>query len=340
MSEFVDASSALVRGSLVGLRRPDPVASEHVRSRASQILRPAGALAALDELAVWLAGWQGRNEPCVERPFGLIFAADHGVAVDGVSAYPAHLTAEMLKVFAAGRGSVNALARIAGAEVEVVDVGVGRPTGNLRVEAALTPERFAEAFQAGRAAVAERIDRMDLLVLGEMGIGNTTPAAATSAAICGGTAEEWVGHGTGIDDDGLVRKQAVVRDALARIGDVVDPIECFRHVGGAELVAIAGAVVEARHRSIPILLDGYVVTAAVVPLHAVDPHALAHCRSGHASAELAHRRILTWLGLSPLLDLGMRLGEGSGAMAAVPLLKAACAVVNEVPTFAEWFAEG
>jgi nicotinate-nucleotide--dimethylbenzimidazole phosphoribosyltransferase len=336
----ISSSSALVSDSLVGIPGADPAVSEHVRLRAAQILRPAGALAVLDELAVWLAGWQHRTEPVVERPFGLIFAADHGVAADGVSAYPAHLTAEMVKVFAAGRGSVNALARIAGAEVEVVDVGVGRPTGNLRVEAALTPERFAEAFRAGRLAVSERVDRVDLLVLGEMGIGNTTPAAATSAAICGGLAEEWVGRGTGVDDDGLTRKQGVVREALARIADVVDPIERFRHVGGAELVAIAGAVVEARHRSIPVLLDGYVVTAAVAPLHAVDVQSLAHCRSGHASAEVAHRRLLAWLGMSPLLDLGMRLGEASGAMAAVPLLKAACAVVNEVPTFGEWFGEG
>jgi nicotinate-nucleotide--dimethylbenzimidazole phosphoribosyltransferase len=246
-----------------------------------------------------------------------------------------------VKVFRSGKGSVNALARAAGATVTVVDVGVGQPTGNLRTEPALSPVRFEAAFTAGRAAVrnAVREHDCDLLIVGEMGIGNTTAAAAVAAAVFGGGAADWVGPGTGVVDAGLVTKTQVIDDALGRISGISDPIERFCQVGGAELVAMAGAVIEARHHSIPVLLDGFVVGASVAPLFAVDRDALSHCWAGHVSAEPGHRRLLAQIGLTPLLDLGMRLGEASGAMAALPLLRAACAVVNEVPTFGEWFAE-
>lgn len=325
-----------LRATLTELRTPDQAAIDAVEDRAAQILRPAGALARLDDVASWMAGWQRTSTPAVTRPAALIFAADHGVAAaSAVSAYPTDVTAAMLAAYGAGRSTISAFAAIAGATVGAVDVGVGRPTGDIRVESALSAERFAECVEAGRSAV-DALDT-DLLVLGEMGIGNTTAAAAVTAALLGGEPESWVGRGTGIDTDGLGRKQDAVTAAVRRIGDVTDPLEVLREVGGAELAALAGAVAAARSRSLPVLLDGYVVTASALPLGLVSPGALDHCRVGHCSAEPGHRRLLDHLGMSPLLDLDMRLGEGSGAMAAVPLVAMACVGITQVPTFGEWF---
>lgn len=334
------APGSSLAAALADLPSGDDTAAAAVRTRADDILRPAGALARLDDLAVWVARWQGTSTPAVRRPAGLIFAADHGVAVSGaVSAYPVDVTGAMLAAYRSGRSTVSAFAAVAGASVEAVDVGVGRPTGDIRIEPALDPERFEQAVVAGRRAV-EDLDA-DLLVLGEMGIGNTTVAAALAAALAGtrqhDDIDSWVGRGTGVDDDGLQRKRDAVRAAVTRIGDLRDPLEVLREVGGAELVAIASAVATARHRGLPVLLDGYVVTAAALPLRAVRADALDHCRVAHCSAEPGHRRLLDALGQQPLFDLGMRLGEGSGAMAAVPLVAMACSGVVDVPTFGEWF---
>ncbi len=320
---------------LTSLAAANTGVGDAVRARAADILRPAGALARFDDLAAWVAEWQGTSTPAVHRPAALIFAADHGVAAAGVSNYPVEVTGAMLSAYRAGKSTVTAFASVVGASVEAIDVGVGRPTGDIRFEAALSPERFDECVSAGRAAV-EALDA-DLLVLGEMGIGNTTAAAAVTAALLGGEPAEWVGRGTGVDDDGLARKQAAVQQAVARVAGVDDPLEVLRQVGGAELVAMAAAVVAARQRNLPVLLDGYVVTAAALPLHAAAPGALDHCRVGHCSAEPGHRRLVQHLDQQPLLDLGMRLGEGSGAMAAVPLVAMACAGITHVPTFGEWF---
>jgi nicotinate-nucleotide--dimethylbenzimidazole phosphoribosyltransferase len=306
-----------------------------VRERAADILRPTGALARLDEIAAWMAEWQGRPDPAVRKPAVLIFAADHGVAAAGVSNYPVEVTAAMLSAFRAGKSTVNAFAKIAGATVEAVDVGVGRPTGDLRVEPAMSCARFDEAVAAGRDAV-QALDA-DLLVLGEMGIGNTTAAAAVATALLGGGPSSWVGRGTGVDDDGLARKRDAVEQACARIAGMTEPLEVLREVGGAELVAMAAAAVAARHRRIPVVLDGYVVTAAMMPLAMLRPDALDHCLVGHCSAEPGHRRLLERLGKQPLLDLNLRLGEGSGAVAALPLIAMACAGITDVPTFGEWF---
>jgi nicotinate-nucleotide--dimethylbenzimidazole phosphoribosyltransferase len=321
--------------ALATMPHGDPAAAEAVRARAAEILRPAGALARLDEVAAWVAEWQGTARPAVRKPAALIFASDHGVATAGVSKYPIDVTAAMLAAYRAGKSTISAFATIAGATVSAIDVGVGRPTGDIRVEPAMSDERFDEACAAGREAV-ESLDA-DLLVLGEMGIGNTTVAAAVVAAISGGDIAPWVGRGTGVDDDGLARKRDAVRTAVERIAGVSDPVEVLREVGGAELVAIAAAIVAARLRGLPVLLDGYVVTASALPLHATSSRALDHCQVGHCSAEPGHRTLLEQLGKQPLLDLGMRLGEGSGAMAAVPLVAMACAGVTEVPTFGEWF---
>ncbi len=341
-----DDTAGTLSDAIASMPSGDAAAEAAVSSRAAEILRPSGALARLDEVAAWVARWQGTSAPTISRPAALVFAADHGVAASGVSAYPTDVTAAMLAAYRSGKSTLSAFARIAGATVEAIDVGVGRPTADIRIEAAITPERFAEIVAIARSAV-DALDA-DLLVLGEMGIGNTTAAAAVAAALsrrdrdhsdAGGQDDPdvWVGRGTGVDDDGLDRKRAAVRAAVERIAGITDPLEVLREVGGAELVAMSAACVAARHRGLPVVLDGYVVTASVLPLAALRGDALAHCIAGHCSAEPGHRRVLDLLGLSPLLDLGMRLGEGSGAMAAVPLVAMACAGVTEVPTFGEWF---
>ena len=323
--------------ALHSLPAGDDAVAALVADRANNVLRPTGALARLDELAVHLARWQGTTAPTVARPAALVFAADHGVARDAaVSAYPVEVTGAMLEAFRSGRSTINAFARVAGARVEAIDVGVGRPTADIRVQAAVDRARFAEAVDAGRAAV-ETLDA-DVLVLGEMGIGNTTVAAALSAALFGDVPpEQWVGRGTGVDDEGLARKVDAVTTAAARVAGESDPLELLREVGGAELVAMAAAIVAARHRGLPVVLDGFVVTAAAASLWRVRPDALDHCLVAHCSAEGGHRLLLERLGRQPLLDLGLRLGEGSAAMAVVPLLAMACAGVTEVPTFGEWF---
>lgn len=314
----------------------DAASAEAVRERADDVLRPSGALARLDDVAVHMAAWQRTSTPSVERSAGVIFAADHGVAASGeVSAYPTDVTAAMLRAFTDGKATINAIARSVGATVTAVDVGVGRPTGDIRVEPAMSSTRFDEIVDQAVSTI-EGLDT-DLLVVGEMGIGNTTVAAALAHSLLAGSPADWVGRGTGVDDDGLERKRSAVTAAAGRVGGIDDPIDVMREVGGAELTAIAAAVVAARHRSIPVVLDGYVVTAAVLPLHAADPNALAHCLVGHCSAEPGHRRLLEHLDMRPLIDLDLRLGEASGAMAAVPLIRMACAAVVEVPTFAEWF---
>ena len=331
-------TTAELRDELEMMPPRDDQSSAALRDRVDDILRPKGAFERLDEVAVHMAAWQRSSSPGVEQPAAVIFAADHGVAADGVSAYPSEVTAAMLAAFEAKKATVSALAVVAGATVSAIDVGVGRPTANLRTEAALSHERFVEAFAAGRTAVGE-LDT-DLLVLGEMGIGNTTAAAAVTAALVGGEPAEFVGRGTGVDDAAYSHKVSVVAEAVARIWEVSDPLEILREVGGAELMAIAGALVEARSRSLPVLLDGYIASAPALALHVIDPRLTQHCLAGHASAEPGHQRILDRLGLEPLLTLDLRLGEASGAMAAVPLIKMACAAVTEVPTFAEWFGSG
>jgi nicotinate-nucleotide--dimethylbenzimidazole phosphoribosyltransferase len=328
-------TSAALREELTATPGSDSDAESEIRARIGDILRPAGALARLDEIAVWLAAWQRTPAPKVTTPAAIIFAADHGVVAEGVSAYPAEVTGAMFAAFEASKASISALANVAGATVRAVDVGIGRPTGNLRVEAALSAERFEEAFETGRDNVLA-LDA-DLLIVGEMGIGNTTASAAVCAALLGRDALPFVDRGTGVGDDALAAKAKVVADALHRIDGVTDPLDVLREVGGTELVAMAGALFEARLRSIPVLLDGYIATSPALVLHQVDPGLVANCRAGHLSAEQGHGRVLEHLGLTPLLTLDMRLGEASGAMAAVPLVKMACALVTDVPTFSEWF---
>ncbi len=328
---------SLLASLLTDLPEADEAARVAVAERAASVLRPTGALARLDEVAAWLAAWQRTERPAVDAPHAVVFAADHGVAAAaGVSAYPTEVTVAMIDALEKGAATAAAMTKALGMTLDVVDVGVARPTGDLRLQPAMDEERFDEAVLAGVDAVA-RASAADLLVFGEMGIGNTTAAAAVAATLYDEPAAEWCGRGTGLDDDGVARKIEAVEACRARVRAVTsDPIEILRHAGGAELAAIAGAVAEARRRSIPVLLDGYVVSAAIAPLALARPGALDHVLAGHRSAEPGHRRLLERLGLVPLIELDLRLGEGTGALVAVPLVKLAAVAVIDVATFQEW----
>jgi nicotinate-nucleotide--dimethylbenzimidazole phosphoribosyltransferase len=327
----------LLASLLTDLPEADESARAAVAERAASVLRPTGALARLDEVAAWLGAWQRTERPAVDAPHAVVFAADHGVAAAaGVSAYPTEVTVAMLDALEKGAATAAAMTKALGMTLDVVDVGVAHPTGDLRFEPAMDEARFDEAVRAGADAVA-RAAAADLLVFGEMGIGNTTAAAAVAATLYDEPAAEWCGRGTGLDDDGVARKIEAVEACRARVRAVTsDPIEILRHAGGAELAAIAGAVAEARRRSIPVLLDGYVVSAAIAPLAVARPGALDHVLAGHRSAEPGHRRLLERLGLVPLIELDLRLGEGTGALVAVPLVKLAAVAVVDVATFQEW----
>jgi nicotinate-nucleotide--dimethylbenzimidazole phosphoribosyltransferase len=262
-----------------------------------------------------------------------VFAADHGVAARGVSAFPASVTAQMLANFRAGGAAINRLAATLGARIDVIDAGVGRPTADFTEGPAMTDAELAAALSLGWDAVDPDAD---LLIPGEMGIGNTTAAAALCAALLGGGAETWTGRGTGVDDAGLARKRETLRLGLARhAGALADPLEALRRLGGREIAAMAGAIAAARVRRIPVMLDGFICCAAAATLHRERPGALDHCLAGHRSAEAGHSALLDALGMEPLLELSMRLGEGSGAATAALILKAALACHAGMATFAE-----
>ena len=325
----IDAIRATCSSLPDGMKDAEAAALE----RQSMLTKPPGSLGRLERIAAFLAGWQGRAVPQLENVSVLVFAGSHGVTAQGVSAFPAEVTAQMVANFAAGGAAINQLARQAGATLDVVELDVDRPTGDFTQGPAMSEDDFAAAVAKGRAAVKPDID---LICVGEMGIGNTTAAAALSAALFGGSGTEWVGRGTGVDDAGLARKAVAVDAALARHGNALrDPLEAARLVGGRELAAILGAVLEARLRSIPVLLDGFVATAAAAPLARLVDGGLAHALAGHVSAEAQHRRLLGLLGLDPILDLGMRLGEASGACLAVNILRGALACHAGMATFAE-----
>jgi nicotinate-nucleotide--dimethylbenzimidazole phosphoribosyltransferase len=327
------ASIAALRDACLHLPPPHPDAAERVASREALLTKPPGSLGRLEEMVGWLALWQGRHPPRLERVDILVFAGNHGVTAQGVSAYPAAVTAQMVANFNAGGAAINQLARTAGASLRVVALALDTPTADFTRAPALDEAEFLAAVAAGADAVSTDAD---LVCVGEMGIGNTTAAAAIAAALFVGGGARWAGRGTGVDHAGLARKQAVIDQALARHAAVLDdPLLVAAALGGRELAAILGATLAARRRGIPVLLDGFVSTAAVAPLARLNADAIRHAVAGHASAEAGHRRLLEALGLVPLLDLGMRLGEGSGAAVAVLLLRAALACHAGMATFAE-----
>ena len=325
------ASLDEIRALLAHLPGPDLEAGSATAAREAQLTKPAGALGRLEELALWLATWQGRHPPRVEHPRTVVFAANHGVAARGVSAYPAAVTAQMVQNFIAGGAAVNQLCRTVDADLRVYEMNLDQPTADIVDAPAMSEAECARAIAYGMMAVEPGID---VIALGEMGIANTTSSAALCLALFGGTAEDWTGRGTGIAGDALDRKRAVVAAAVERHRDAAaDPLELLRRLGGHELAAIAGAVLAARMGHVPVVLDGFATTAAAAVLHAIDPHALDHCVVAHVSAEQAHRRLIDRLGKRALLDLDMRLGEASGATLALAILKAAVACHTGMATF-------
>lgn len=322
-----------IRALLPLMPEADEESVTAVRARDATLTKPEGSLGRLEELAQWLAAWQGRPDPRASRPLVCVFAANHGVVAQGVSAYPPAVTRAMLENFAAGGAAVNQICAAFDIGLKVFELALDIPTGDITQEAALDEAAAAATFAFGMEALA---GGADVLALGEMGIGNTTVAAAIYHGLYGGEARDWVGRGTGVDDPGLARKVDAVARAVALHKDHLrDPLELMRRLGGREIAAIAGAIMAARIERVPVVLDGYVVCAAAAILHALDPSALDHCRAGHLSAEGAHGEVLRRLGLTPILDLGMRLGEGSGAALALAVVKAAAACHSDMATFTQ-----
>jgi nicotinate-nucleotide--dimethylbenzimidazole phosphoribosyltransferase len=303
-----------------------------VRARDVVLTKPPGALGRLEEIVEWLAAWQGKAEPIIERPLVAVFAANHGVVAKGVSAFPADVTKQMLDNFTAGGAAINQICRNFRVGLKVFELALERPTRDFSEEPAMDEASAAATLVYGMEAIDGGVD---LLAPGEMGIGNTTSAAAIYAALYGGPAARWTGRGTGVDDAGLDRKNAVIDAALALHGRrLTDPLEILRTLGGREIAGMMGAILAARRNRVPVVLDGYVACAAAALLHAMDADAIAHCVAGHVSAEGAHREVLARLGKRPLLDLEMRLGEGSGAALAIGVIKAALACHRDMATFA------
>jgi nicotinate-nucleotide--dimethylbenzimidazole phosphoribosyltransferase len=322
-----------IRRLLAALPGPDATAAARAAEREPQLTKPRGSLGRLEELSAWLAAWQGRHPPRMERPRALVFAGNHGVAARGVSAFPAEVTVQMVANFRRGGAAINQICRAFGTELEVHALDLDRPTADFTAAPAMDESECVAAFTAGMAAADAAAD---VLCLGEMGIANTTAAAAVCHAVYGETAEFWTGPGTGVAGPALANKTVVIAEGVARHRvAMTDGLEVLRCVGGRELAAIAGAVVAARLRRVPVLLDGFVSTAAAAPLAAVAPAALDHCQVAHCSAEPGHRRLADRLGKRPLFDLGMRLGEASGAALAVAVLKGAVACHAGMATFAE-----
>ncbi|MEM8558021.1 MAG: nicotinate-nucleotide--dimethylbenzimidazole phosphoribosyltransferase [Bacteroidota bacterium] len=326
---------------------PGPTRSA-LRAALDAKAKPPGALGRLDDLALRVALVQRSYEPQPDPARVLLFAADHGVAEDGVSAYPASVTAAMVRTVAAGGAAVAVLARSCGASLEITDVGVNadlsdvasivhapvaRGTRNLARGPAMTAAECEAAWQVGVESAQRAAEAGIRTILpGEMGIGNTTAAAAVLAALFGWTPAAAVGRGTGVDDAGLARKAEAVRAGLQHVPETAGPLDVLAHVGGFEIAAMAGAFAMAPRLGLVAVVDGFIATAAAAVAVGHDARVADHLIAGHASAESAHRRALDALGLQPILDLGLRLGEGTGAVLALPILRAACAVLRDMAT--------
>jgi len=331
----MDAFSTLAefRSFMADLPEADLLAKSAATERNSLLTKPAGALGDLESLAIWYASWTGNGRPSLEAPQVVIFAGNHGVAAAGVSAFPPEVTQQMVYNFQAGGAAINQLCKAFGAKMDVIALDLERPTQDFTKAPAMSEDELLSALQTGWRAVDPAAD---LFVAGEMGIGNTTPAAAIAAALYGGGAQAWVGRGSGVDDAGFDLKRSVVDAGLARHEAIlVDPLAVLQTLGGREIAAMSGAIAAARAHRIPVLLDGFICAAAASVLHALNPNALDHTQAGHLSAEGAHAKLLGHLGKKPLLSLGLRLGEGSGGALAIGVVKGAVACLSGMATFAE-----
>lgn len=306
-------------------------ARAEAEARQTQLIKPAGSLGRLEDIALWLASVTGKP-PRVESPRVVVFAAAHGVADEGVSAFPLSVNSAMLAAFREGHAAINQMCAASNVALSVFDLALDVPSGNIAVEDAFASSR---ATAATLAFGLEAINQVDCLGLGEMGIANTTVAAALYTALFGGTGADWVGAGTGVEGATLAHKADVVDRVVARVAGERDPLVLLQRIGGREIAAMAGAILAARSQNVPVVIDGFVATAAAALIHAIHPDAIAHCLFAHRSAEAAHGRVLERLGVVPLLDLGMRLGEGTGAALALSIVRAAAACHSDMATFAE-----
>jgi nicotinate-nucleotide--dimethylbenzimidazole phosphoribosyltransferase len=318
---------------LVAGPQADMAAVEGAKVRNGQLTKPPGALGRLEDLAIWYAGWRGTDVPTLDTPQVVVFAGNHGISTQGVSAFPAEVTAQMVLNFQHGGAAINQICKTFGAKLEVYALELDRPTDDFTKGPAMSEIDFVTALKTGWNAVDASAD---LLVVGEMGIGNTTSAAAISHALYGGEPTDWVGRGTGVDDAGLALKAAVVKAGLQANPKVLgNGLEALRCLGGRELAAMAGAIVCARANSIPVIMDGFICSAAAACLEVAKDGALDHVVAGHLSGEGAHKLLLGKMAKDPILSLGLRLGEASGAALAIGVMKAAVACHSGMATFAE-----
>lgn len=321
-----------IRALINNMPKADLDAAKQAKEHEAQLTKPPGALGKLEAISEWVATWQGHYPPKVSRIVVAVFAGNHGVVAQGVAAYPQAVTAQMVANFQTGGAAVNQICKTFDLGLKVFELALEQPTADITQEPALSEKDCAATFAYGMEAIA---GGCDLLCIGEMGIGNTTIAAALAYGLFGGKPEDWVGPGTGVDAEGLKRKADAIRRAVKLHHDhLKDPLEVLRRLGGRELAAMAGAILAARMQRVPVLIDGYVATAAAAILFAMDPTALDHCLAAHCSAEPAHRKLLEKIGKQPLLDLGMRLGEASGAALAAGIVKAAVNCHNDMASFA------
>jgi nicotinate-nucleotide--dimethylbenzimidazole phosphoribosyltransferase len=321
-----------IRQLVATLPGPDTDAVAAVRARDEQLTKPPGSLGRMEELVEWLAAWQANPYPDVKRPLVAVFVANHGVADRGVSAFPQDVTRQMVENFATGGAAINQFCIALDLGLKVFELALDLPTPDIAGADAFEEAACAATIAYGMEAVAGDID---LLCLGEMGIANTTVAAAIYHALYGGAPEDWVGRGTGVNDEGFERKADAVRLAVGRLGGQSDALEVLRRIGGREIAAMTGAILAARTERVPVIIDGFVATAAAAIVHALVPGAIGHCLFAHRSAEAAHDRALKSMGQKPLLDLGLRLGEGTGAALAAGLVRTAARTHVGMATFAE-----
>ena len=340
----------LIDQTVAAVRPLDAAAMDAARARQASLTKPPGSLGVLEEVSVRLAGIAGAcPPPYPQRAAVAVFAADHGVVASGVTPWPQEVTTAMVENFRAGGAAVNVLAREAAADVVVVDIGVAtdvkedrvvwarkvRPgTADLSTGPAMTRAEAAAAVGTG-IRVAEDLARAgyDVIATGDMGIGNTTASACLIAHLTGRPAGAITGRGTGIDDEMLARKTTIVADAVARLPEDADALDVLAEVGGLEHAGLAGLVVGAAAHGVPVVLDGVIAGAAALVAQRLSPAAVDHCFAGHRSVEPGHVAALATLGLRPLVDLDLRLGEGSGAVLALPLVRSAAAVLRDMATF-------